>query len=171
MNIEEQKSNTSNIHDLQENALSENSSKIDDNEVSEVINDFERLNPEQQERVIMTVQRQEAYMGPIPRPEDFEKYERILPGAADRILSMAEKQALHRQRLEEKAIFSGIKDSRIGQYLSFIIAMSVIFGGFFLVGIGKDAYGIVAIISALASLVGVFVYGKRSDKKELEEKR
>ncbi len=33
-----------------------------------------------------------AFSGPLPRPEDFEKYNEILPGAADRILNMAEKE-------------------------------------------------------------------------------
>lgn len=166
MSIEEQKQNDVKVQKTQEVTLQEK-----DNKVSEVINDFERLDPEQRERVIMTIQRQEAYMGPIPRPEDFEKYEQTLPGAADRILSMAERQALHRQKLEEKVIYSEIKDSRKGQIFGFIIAMSVILGGFYLIGIGKDAFGIVAIVSALASLVGVFVYGKKTDKKELEEKK
>lgn len=33
-----------------------------------------------------------TFSGPLPRPEDFEKYNQIEPGAADRILSMAEKE-------------------------------------------------------------------------------
>lgn len=33
-----------------------------------------------------------AFSGPLPRPEDFEKYNEILPNAADRILTMAEKE-------------------------------------------------------------------------------
>jgi hypothetical protein len=35
------------------------------------------------------------YQGPLPRPEDFAAYERVLRGAADRILKMAENQAAH----------------------------------------------------------------------------
>lgn len=41
-------------------------------------------------RVLQVIEHRESYKGPIPRPDDFENYERILPGAADRILKMAE---------------------------------------------------------------------------------
>ena len=37
------------------------------------------------------------FSGPLPHPEDLAKYEQVLPGAADRIISMAEQQAAHRQ--------------------------------------------------------------------------
>ena len=36
-------------------------------------------------------------IAPLPPPEEFAKYEEILTGAADRILSIAERQAGHRQ--------------------------------------------------------------------------
>ncbi len=35
---------------------------------------------------------EKTFSGPIPPPEDFEKYNLTLPGAADRIVSMAEKE-------------------------------------------------------------------------------
>ena len=41
-----------------------------------------------------------ALSGPLPPPEMLAQYEEILPGAAERILSMAERQAEHRQKLE-----------------------------------------------------------------------
>ena len=33
-----------------------------------------------------------SYSGPLPHPADLEKFERISPGAADRILGMAERE-------------------------------------------------------------------------------
>ena len=48
--------------------------------------------------------RSEMYSGPIPPPEALARYEEIQPGAADRILKMAEKQQEHRMALETKAI-------------------------------------------------------------------
>ncbi len=41
-----------------------------------------------------------ALSGPLPPPEMLAQYEEILPGAAERILSMAERQAEHRQKME-----------------------------------------------------------------------
>ena len=41
----------------------------------------------------------EYFQGPVPPPEALERYESILPGCADRIVSMAEAQATHDARL------------------------------------------------------------------------
>ena len=40
------------------------------------------------------IQQTQFHHGPLPTPEAFEKYNRVLLGAADRILRMAEKQAI-----------------------------------------------------------------------------
>ena len=42
--------------------------------------------------------------GPIPSPDAFQQYDEILPGAADRILEMAEKQSDHRMEWEQRAL-------------------------------------------------------------------
>lgn len=48
------------------------------------------------ERIEKSLTEFSAFSGPLPRPEDFEKYNEILPNAADRILAMAEKEQLIR---------------------------------------------------------------------------
>lgn len=40
--------------------------------------------------------------GPLPDPEDFKKYEEALPGAADRILKIAELEQSHRHSINDK---------------------------------------------------------------------
>jgi len=40
------------------------------------------------------------YQGPITPPELLRQYDEIVPGAADRILEMAEEQSKHRQSCE-----------------------------------------------------------------------
>ena len=37
-----------------------------------------------------------AYSGPLPAPATIKKYENILPGSAERIFKMAEKEQAHR---------------------------------------------------------------------------
>jgi uncharacterized membrane protein len=111
-----------------------------------------------------------AFSGPLPHPEDLEKYNQVLPGAADRIIRMAEQQLSHRQSLESKVVDANIKAQRVGTVLGFILALVAIGGGIFLVYVGKEATGIAAIITALAGLTGVFVLGKRKQQKELAEK-
>lgn len=61
----------------------------------------------------------EEFSGPIPHPDIIEKYEQILPGAADRIISMAEKQASHRQDMEKAMIKSEARDGLLGVIFAF----------------------------------------------------
>ena len=53
--------------------------------------------PELRTPVLSVVKRVEtSYSAPLPKPEDFAKYESVQQGAANRILTMAEKQQEHR---------------------------------------------------------------------------
>ena len=54
------------------------------------------------------VESHQTYLGPIPPPEELHHYESVIPGAADRILRMAEAESLHRQRQEEVSIQANI---------------------------------------------------------------
>lgn len=51
----------------------------------------------------VTVQ-QAHYQGPLPLPNHFEGYERVLPGSAERIIAMAEKEQDHRIGQEKQAL-------------------------------------------------------------------
>jgi uncharacterized membrane protein len=41
------------------------------------------------------------YSGPLPTSQEFQGYEQVLPGAADRILAIAEKESEHRHDIEK----------------------------------------------------------------------
>ena len=58
---------------------------------------------EDDQKMVRAVARviQSEFRGPIPPPEIISGYEAIIPGAADRILAMAEKQSQHRQEMEK----------------------------------------------------------------------
>lgn len=92
-----------------------------------------------------TVQIQQFHHeGPLPAPEDLQRYEALAPGAAERIIRMAEAEQSHRHALESKALeadasvritFQGTEDARIkgvfasdrrGQYLGTIVSLSAI---------------------------------------------
>jgi flagellar motor component MotA len=83
---------------------------------------------------------------------------------------MAESQHHHRQGLESHVIHSNVSAQKLGTILGFIVAMTVVIGGMYLVHEGKSAAGLSAILTALASLVGVFLYSKREQQKDLANK-
>ena len=112
----------------------------------------------------------ERHVGPLPPPHTLEKYDKILLGAAERILKMAEKQSNHRQTLEKKVVFTDSGNSRLGVWLAFFLATITIIGGGFLIYNDKDIAGLASIITAIGGLVGVFIYGRYQEKKELEKK-
>lgn len=113
----------------------------------------------------------EAYRGPIPAASELKKYEEILPGAADRILTMAEKQATHRQKLESTVVDSNVKNSKRGQCFAFIISLVVVVAGFTLIMSDKPGWGLSIIIADLAVLAAVFIGNRISISRELSHKR
>lgn len=111
------------------------------------------------------------HQGPIPAPDDLMKYEALCPGLADRIVKMAESQIAHRQSLEQISVTANAELAKLGIFSAVIISVAVIIAGAYIVSCGQSLEGLAAIVGALVSLVGVFIYGKESNKKELREKQ
>jgi uncharacterized membrane protein len=83
---------------------------------------------------------------------------------------MAESQHSHRQELEKCVITSNVKAQKLGTILGFIVAMAVVLGGMWLIHEGKSTAGLATTLTALASLVGVFVWSKHEQQKDLQKK-
>ncbi len=110
------------------------------------------------------------YSSPLPPPEILEKYDLILPNASERFLSLVEKQTQHRMELEKEVIESKIKDSRLGIILGFILGLFGLGIAALLIYNDKSILGFSVIITEIVGLVGVFIYGTKSNKKERENK-
>jgi uncharacterized membrane protein len=100
-----------------------------------------------------------AWSGPLPHSSEFAAYERTLPGAADRILAMTEKQGDHRRALESMALKSEVDRGKWGQIFAFVLALLVVGGSILAIETGHPLAGFGGILVGLGSLVGVFVYG------------
>lgn len=106
------------------------------------------------------------WSGPMPHPDDLDAYERILPGAADRILTMAEKQTAHRQRLEEIAVTGNEDRARRGQRYGLIIGLGGLGASVGMVALGEPQAAIVIGGATLVSLVGAFLFGSHGQRRE-----
>ena len=113
---------------------------------------------------------QAHFAGPLPFPEHLSEYEGISPGAAERIIRMAELQADHRRTTESNVVDSGIRLASRGQIFAFVIGMTALLGGIGLMASDKSITGVATSLSALATLVGVFVWSERQKSRELNEK-
>ena len=110
------------------------------------------------------------YSGPIPPPLVLEQYDKVLPGSAERILKMAEQQALHRQSLEKTVIEADARNATLGVLCALTITIGfLILAGFAIYSGQSIAAAIISAIS-ITGLVGTFIYGTRSRKQEREHK-
>ena len=110
-------------------------------------------------RHIGQIIRQEMrYQGPIPPVEDFAGYERILPGAADRILKMAETQAGRRQTQERRAVTGDLIKAMMGTILAYITFAGAMAGAVYLLANDKPLYGLAALVTALGVAFGPKIY-------------
>lgn len=111
-----------------------------------------------------------TYQGPLPLPHMLAQYDEVVPGAADRIITMAESQSKHRQKMESSVIAAGIRDSLLGLISAFLIGITTVVGGTICVLKGVSTGGTILSGSGLAALIGVFIYGSRQRRKERQEK-
>lgn len=110
------------------------------------------------------------FSGPMPPPEMLREYDEVLPGLANRIVTLAENQSNHRIRLERRVTTSNIWRAHLGQVFAFVLAIAGIVSGTYLIMNNKSAEGIAAILTPIAGVAGVFLWRTRKQREELESK-
>jgi uncharacterized membrane protein len=113
---------------------------------------------------------QASFSGPLPHPDILRGYDQVVPGAAERILVMAEEQARHRQSLERTVIEGGSRRANLGLWLGFILSIVVLALSAALIVNGYEVAGTVIGSIDLVSLATVFVVGRIDQRKERIEK-
>ena len=119
---------------------------------------------------IATVTQSVSFSGPLPPPGLLAEYNDVIPNGAERIMAMAERQSVHRESLEARVVAGNVASQTRGSHYAFIICLITIIGGFVLIGMGKNIYGLSAVIGSLATLAGVFVIARIEQRKERVEK-
>ena len=108
--------------------------------------------PQQQQSNLQKIEVRQQWVGPLPAPEDLEKFNRIIPDGAERILAMTEKEQAHRIDYEATGLTATVQESRRGQYLGTLVSLAAICGAIYTAHIG--AHWAIA-----TSLVGVPILG------------
>lgn len=111
-----------------------------------------------------------AFFSPIPPPEILAGYEGILAGSANRILTMAENQSAHRQKMETKVTDNDVLMSRLGLACAFALGLIGLVGGSYVETIVKNGAGAAIAGTSLAGLTWVFVYGTYTRRQERTER-
>lgn len=105
----------------------------------------------------------EMYSGPLPHPEMFKEYNKVIPGAGDVILNEFKAQGKHR-RFSEKAVVIG--KLYFGPFIALSIIVAVLILGYFLIKEDKNVQGFGMIILPLATLGGLFVWNRRDSERK-----
>jgi len=111
-----------------------------------------------------------SFSGPLPPPELLAKYSEVVSKGAERLMVVAERQSAHRKALETTVVDSNIRNQARGTLFAFILYLVTMLGGLGLIASGKSIGGLGTIITALASLAGLFIYGRIEQRKERVEK-
>lgn len=126
-----------------------------DNITDSIENEYlEDISPEERTRhVVAETVSAVFHQGPLPPPEELEKYNRATPDAADRIIAMAEHNQEHRQACEMLELKTATNSYKLGQWFGFIISAISLVGGFCLIYLDKQGLGTFFGVGGIASLV------------------
>lgn len=106
------------------------------------------------------------FSGPLPPPEALAKYDQVVPGAAERIMQMAEKEMQHRHDTDNKTTKSIIWTTVISivfAFLSVLILCAIVVYALYK---GYSTVAGVIATGAIAAVAGIFLHRKNSDKKQ-----
>ncbi len=117
--------------------------------------------PQQHSHIIISQQ----FSGPLPHPDILERYERILPNAAERILRKFEEQADHRTSLERSVIKTINFNSTASLFLGFTIAITAVMGGLIAALHGIVFLGGSLSFAGIALIVGAFIGKQKTEQK------
>lgn len=122
------------------------------------------------EEAVVSVMQQSEFSGPIPHPDILKGYDAIVPGAAERIIRMAEKQSEHRQSMEKTIVEAEIRDSNKGINCAFILGLGGMISGVIIVYLVPSSAGAIAGsllgVTGLGSIVASFLKTTRIGKDE-----
>jgi uncharacterized membrane protein len=97
-----------------------------------------------------------SHAGPLPTPEDFAAYDQTLPGCADRIVSMAEREQAHRHVIREGAASVEAREAadiaslqKTGLWLHHAFAFALLIAGTILLIKGVNPAGYAALAAGL----------------------
>lgn len=104
----------------------------------------------------------QEYSGILPLPEHLKQYDEIVPGAAERILQMAENQSKSRIQNEELLVKDAISYKKRGQYFAFILMILTFILVGFCVYFDKVWLGLFLSVSTLIAGITAFIYNNKN---------
>ena len=112
----------------------------------------------------------ESYQGPLPPPDDLARYDEIVPGGAERLFTLLEKQANHRMGLEKHVITWDVRRANLGTVFALIFGLAVLIVSYILIANGHEGPGVLALLVEFVTYGGIFVYSTETRRRERNQK-
>lgn len=109
---------------------------------------------------VYTVLQQERFSGPLPHPRHLREYEDILPGAAERILAMAENTLDHNRAMDQRIVTDDRDDRAIGMHYGLAAFFGALIGAGVMGALGQKEVAIAFLAATVVGAVAVFVKGR-----------
>ena len=109
-----------------------------------------------EKQTLIIQQASSSFQGPIPHPDHFAQYNKVLPGAAERILKMAEREQENRHKHEDVTDRLFLR----GLYLGTLIIVLLIGLAVLALYLGHPGPAII-IVTSIIALAVIYVLRKR----------
>jgi len=132
-------------------------------EIGEIVQAGDR--PKLVDRVSSLILR-ESFRGPLPPPRHFREYEDVFPGAAARILAMAEKEQNSNIELSQLALSPEISERRLGLWQGFGAFALLTVGAFGCALVEQPILGGAFLAVGAISAVRKFIDGRKDQDEK-----
>ena len=128
----------------------------------EIVGDSAAIESANHKEELVSVEYSSLHIGPLPHPELLGKYESIIPGAADRIIAMAENEMANRHNMNKKQWNIGL----LGVISAFVLGLATISGGVIAICLDHAVPGSIVSLGGLGTIVSTFIYGTNPMKSK-----
>ena len=104
-----------------------------------------------------------SFSGPLPPPSVLEGYDRLVPGAAERLIALVEADAEHQREIELSALNAEVYGLRRGQILGCIVVLAALTVAAFCAYQGHETAASTIGGATVVSLATCFVLGRKKD--------
>lgn len=101
-----------------------------------------------------------SFSGPLPPPALYEQYEEVLPGSAERIMAMTEREQEQRHTWDNRVVEVQNGEISRGQWLGFVLGAGAIVGAVYCATIDQPWVATVMVGTSLAGIVTAFIKGR-----------
>ncbi|HEM4128982.1 TPA: DUF2335 domain-containing protein [Streptococcus suis] len=122
-------------------------------QIDTIVEEVERL-PKEERQVVL--EKLEIYQGDLPHPDILQGYNKLYPDAAKRIIENGIAETEHRRKMEERYLSGNILAHRLGQILGFIVALTIVGSGTFLIFTGHAIAGSIMTGTTALGVIGLF---------------